>query len=152
MARKNLKKQKTKPITQEQGRRVATNAQKFKAGLTDSFMILMPIMYIVFYFVMDGRDGFAQHKLDGWFYIFLPMIVIRILFFYFKAQTMGYRAYDIELVDGLTLEKASLFSIIFREFSSILSILTVFGFLMMFFRKDKKALHDILSNTAVVQK
>lgn len=152
MARKNFKKQKTKPITQEQGRRVATNAQKFKAGLTDSFMILMPIMYVVFYFVMDGRDGFAQHKLDGWFYILLPMIVIRILFFYFNSQTMGYRAYDIELVDGLTLEKASLFSIIFREFSSILSILTVFGFLMMFFRKDKKALHDILSNTAVVQK
>ncbi|TQV64451.1 MAG: RDD family protein [Sulfurovum sp.] len=152
MARKNLKKQKNSSIKQEQGRRVATNAQKFKAGLTDSFMILMPIMYIVFYFVMDGRDGFAQHQLNGWFYIFLPMIVIRILFFYFNSQTMGYRAYDIELVDGLTLEKASLFSIIFREFSSILSILTVFGFLMMFFRKDKKALHDILSNTAVVQK
>jgi len=109
-------------------------------------------MYIVFYFVMDGRDGFAQHKLDGWFYILLPMIVIRILFFYFNSQTMGYRAYDIELVDGLTLERATLFSIIFREFSSILSVLTVFGFLMMFFRKDKKALHDILSNTAVVQK
>jgi len=66
VARKNLKKQKNSSIKQEQGRRVATNAQKFKAGLTDSFMILMPIMYIVFYFVMDGEmDLHNINLMDG---------------------------------------------------------------------------------------
>jgi len=156
VAKNNFKKSKAQTqkekLKQEEGRRVATNAQKFKAGLTDSFMILMPLMYIVFYFIMDGRDQFSEHKLQGWLYIFIPMLIIRILFFYFKSQTMGYRAYDIELVDGFSLEQPSLLSIIFRELSSILSVLSVFGILMMFLRKDKKALHDILSNTAVVQK
>ena len=44
----------------------ATNFQKTKAAITDSFMLLMPIMYIVFYLVMGGREGFAEDKLMGW--------------------------------------------------------------------------------------
>lgn len=129
----------------------ANNKQKTKAALTDSFMLLMPIMYIVFYLVMGSREEFAEDKLIGWLYILLPFIIVQTLFMYFgNGQTPGYRAYDIRVVDSKTFQKAPLFSLIFRNLAMLLSLLTVIGWLMMFFRKDKKGLHDLLSQTAVI--
>jgi uncharacterized RDD family membrane protein YckC len=114
-------------------------------------MLLMPIMYIVFYLVMGGRDGFAENKLIGWLYILIPLITVQTLFMYFgNAQTPGYRNYRLKVIDIHTLEKPPLFSIIFRNIAMVLSIVTVVGWLMMFFRKDNRGLHDFLSNTAVI--
>jgi len=129
----------------------ATNFQKVKAALTDTFMLLMPIMYIVFYLVMDGREDFAQHRLMGWIYILVPFIIIQSLFMYYgDGQTPGYKNYNLKVVDINTHKKPPFFSIVFRNLAMLLSIATIFGWLMMFFRKDKRGLHDILSNTAVI--
>ena len=129
----------------------APNKIKSKAAITDSFMLLMPIMYAVFYIVMGGREGFAEEKLIGWIYILIPFLTVQTLFMYFgNGQTPGYRNYEIKVVDINTLEKAPLFSIIFRNLAMFLALLTVVGWLMMFFRKDNRGLHDLLSNTAVV--
>ncbi len=129
----------------------ATAGSKIKAFLTDAFMLVMPIMYVVFYLVMDGREDFAANKLEGWLYILYPLIIIQTLFFYFTGQTPGYRAYDIMLIDEHTQKKPNLFIIIFRNLSAILSLFT-FAWILMFFRKDSKTLHDLLSATAVVYK
>jgi uncharacterized RDD family membrane protein YckC len=125
---------------------------KIKAFLTDAFMLLMPIMYVVFYLVMDGREGFAEHKMLGWFYILLPLVIVQTIFMYFTGQTPGYRAYNITLIDENSKEKPSLFIIIFRNLAAILSFFTLIGWALMFFRKDNKTLHDLLSATAVVNK
>ncbi|MCW8822148.1 MAG: RDD family protein [Sulfurovum sp.] len=125
---------------------------RIKAFLTDAFMLLMPIMYIVFYLVMDGREDFAEHKLLGWFYILLPLVIVQTLFMYKTGQTPGYRAYNITLIDENTKEKPSLFVIFFRNLVAILSLFTLLGWAIMFFRKDNKTLHDLLSATAVVNK
>jgi len=125
---------------------------KIKAFLTDAFMLLMPIMYVVFYLVMDGREDFAEHKLLGWFYILLPLIIVQTLFMYKTGQTPGYRAYHITLIDEQTKKKPSLFIIVFRNLAAILSLFTFLGWALMFFRKDNKTLHDLLSATAVVNK
>jgi uncharacterized RDD family membrane protein YckC len=125
---------------------------KIKAFLTDAFMLLMPIMYIVFYLVMDGREDFAEHKLLGWFYILLPLIIVQTLFMYKTGQTPGYRAYNITLIDEHTKKKPTLFIILFRNLAAILSLFTFLGWALMFFRKDNKTLHDLLSATAVVNK
>lgn len=130
----------------------ATARLKIKAFLTDAFMLLMPIMYVVFYLVMDGREGFAEHKLLGWIYILLPLVIVQTLFMYFTGQTPGYRAYNITLIDENTKKKPSLFVIIFRNLAAILSLFTLLGWALMFFRKDRKTLHDLLSATAVVNK
>ena len=115
-------------------------------------MLLMPIMYVVFYLVMGSREEFAEDKLIGWLYILLPLITVQTLFMYFgKGQTPGYRAYDLRVVDSKTFQQPPLFSIIFRNFAMILSLLTLVGWLMMFIRKDKKGLHDLLSQTTVIQ-
>ncbi len=115
-------------------------------------MLLMPIMYVVFYLVMGGREGFAEHKMAGWLYILIPLIIVQTIFLYKTGQTPGYRAYNITLIDENTKKKPSLFIIIFRSLASILSFFTIIGWALMFFRKDKKNLHDLLSATAVVNK
>lgn len=156
---RNIKQGKTTPHTSPQASskkhpntpKFASNKQKIKAALTDSFMLLMPIMYIVFYLVMDGREGFAQDKLMGWVYILVPLITVQTLFMYWGGgQTPGYRAYELRVVDSQTYTQAPLFSLIFRNFAMLLSLATLVGWLMMFVRRDKKGLHDLLSQTAVI--
>ena len=70
--------------------------------------------------------------------------------YYGDGQTPGYKNYKLKVVDIHTHQKPPLFSIIFRNIAMVLSIATIFGWLMMFFRKDKRGLHDLLSNTAVI--
>ena len=140
-------KKKAKPL-----RDYATAGMKIKAFLTDAFMLVMPIMYVVFYLVMDGREGFAAHKLLGWVYILVPLVIVQTLFLFKTGQTPGYRAYNLSLIDENSGQKPSLFIILFRNLSAILSLFTFFGWIMMFFRKDHKTLHDLLSATATVVK
>lgn len=130
----------------------ASSGLKIKAFLTDAFMLLMPIMYIVFYLIMDGREGFAQEKVAGWIYILTPLITVQTLFFYYSGQTPGYRAYHITLIDEKSKKRPTLFIIFCRTLAAVLSFLTFFGWLVMFFRKDHKTLHDLLCATAVVNK
>lgn len=125
---------------------------KIKAFLTDAFMLLMPIMYTVFYLVMGGREGFAEDMLMGWIYILVPLILVQTIFMHLTGQTPGYRAYNITLIDENTKEKPSLFIILFRNTAAVLSLFTLIGWALMFFRKDNKTLHDLLSATAIVNK
>ena len=125
---------------------------KVKAFLTDSFMLVMPLMYIVFYLIMGGREGFAEHRAIGWLYILIPLVIVQTIFMIRTGQTPGYRAYNITIIDDTTGKKPSLFIIAFRNLSAILSLFTFFGWIMMFFKKDHKTLHDLLSGTAIVMK
>lgn len=129
----------------------ATAGLKIKAFLTDAFMLLMPIIYIVFYLVMDGREDFAAHKVLGWFYILIPLVLLQSAFMYVSGQTPGYRAYHITLIDEKTQSNPSLPVILFRNTAAILSFATLVGWILMFLRKDSKTLHDLLSKTAVIQ-
>lgn len=144
--------EKKKPKTEDDHSNYAPVALKIKAFLTDAFMLVMPIMYVVFYLVMDGREGFAQEKVLGWVYILVPLIIVQTIFMSFTGQTPGYRAYNITLIDEQTKEKPSFFIILFRNASAVLSLFTILGWALMFFRKDNKTLHDLLSATAVVNK
>ena len=141
---------KVKPETVNEN--YASAGMKIKAFLTDAFMLLMPIMYVVFYLIMEGREGFAEHKLLGWFYILIPLVIVQTIFMVKTGQTPGYRAYNITLIDEHTKEKPSLFIILFRNLAAVLSFFTILGWMLMFFRKDNKTLHDLLSATAVINK
>ncbi|BAF70980.1 RDD family protein [Sulfurovum sp. NBC37-1] len=161
MAKKRFRDVKQGKVAQENDHRkssqklkrdYASKGSKLKAFLTDAFMLVMPLMYIVFYLVMGGREGFAEHKALGWLYILVPLVIVQTAFMYKTGQTPGYRAYDLTLIDESTGEKPSLFIIFFRNAAAILSFFTIFGWVMMFFRKDSKTLHDLLSNTAVINK
>ncbi len=141
-----------KEISSVNKRDYASTGSKIKAFLTDTFMLVMPIMYIVFYLIMGGREGFAEHKVLGWVYILVPLVIVQTIFMFKTGQTPGYRAYSLTLIDDSTGEKPSLFVILFRNLCAVLSLFTLFGWVMMFFRKDSKTLHDLLSRTAVIYK
>jgi len=128
----------------------ATAKSKIKAYLTDSFMLTMPIMYSVIYLFMGGREAFAEDKFLGWLYILVPLVIVQTLFMIKTAQTPGYRAYNLKIIDETTGEKPTPFIILFRNSCAVLSFFSFAGWTMMFFRKDAKTLHDLLSNTAVI--
>ncbi len=154
---RNIKQGKKSDVAEEKTSHVlkrdyASTGYKIKAFLTDSFMLVMPIMYIVFYFIMGGRDGFSEHKALGWLYILIPLVIVQTIFMFKSGQTPGYRAYKLTLIDDITGERPSLFITFFRNLCAVLSLFTLFGWVMMFFRKDSKTLHDLLSRTAVIYK
>lgn len=128
----------------------ASIGSKVKAFITDLFMLLMPIMYVVAYFVMGGLQGFSEHMMEGWIYILIPNFIVVFLFFWRSAQTPGCRAYTIKLVDSTTREKAHPLAIALRYYFELISIITVLGLVMAFFRKDRKCLHDLLSGTVLI--
>jgi len=131
--------------------KIPTKKDFFKAFITDTFMLLMPIMYIVFYLVMGSREGFAEHKLEGWILILIPYYIIVIIFLAKASQTPGMRAYNLVLVDSTTYKKPSLIQIIFREFFTFFDFI-LFGWILMFFRKDHKMPHELLSGTMLIVK
>jgi len=45
---------------------IAPPVNRVKAFITDTFMLLMPLLYVVFYLVMGSREEFAEHMLAGW--------------------------------------------------------------------------------------
>jgi len=129
----------------------AKNSVKAKAFLTDTFMIFMPIFYFVIYVVFDNLKDAGEHKLEAWGYTLIPFLIIQTIFmFKDEGKTAGLRSQNLKVIDMNTLDKPSLFSIIFRNFSLLLTLLTLFGWIIMFFRKDHRGLHDLLSNTCVV--
>jgi len=129
----------------------AKNGVKAKAFLTDIFMLFMPIFYFVIYVIFDNLQNAGEHKLEAWSYTLVPFLIILTIFMYKdEGRTPGLRSQSLKVIEVDTLAKPSLFSIIFRNFALLLSILTVFGWVMMFFRKDKRGLHDLLSNTSVI--
>jgi uncharacterized RDD family membrane protein YckC len=129
----------------------AKNSVKAKAFLTDTFMIFMPLFYFVIYVVFDSLKDAGEHKLEAWGYTLITFLTIQTIFmFKDEGKTPGLRSQSLKVIDFTTLDKPSLFSIIFRNFAFILSILTFFGWVMMFFREDHRGLHDLLSNTCVI--
>ncbi len=128
----------------------ASIGNKTKAFITDLFMLLMPIMYIVVYLVMGGLQGFSEHLMKGWIYILLPNFIITFLFFWRTSQTPGCRAYGIKLVDSRSGGEAHPLALALRYYFELISIITVAGLLMAYFRKDHKCLHDLLSGTVLV--
>ena len=129
----------------------ATTGVKAKAFLTDVFMLLMPILYISIYVIFDGLEDVALHRLEAWAYAMIPFLLILTLFMLKdEGRTPGARAQGLKVIEFHTLNKPSLFSIVFRNFTLLFSLFIPIFWLIPFFRKDKRMLHDFLSATCVI--
>jgi len=126
---------------------VGSITDRLKAFIVDSFMITMPILYLIFYFVLGTREAFSNDLAYGWTLVTIPHFIIITLFLNIKSQTPGYKAYELELVDVKTGSKPNILLIMFRYFLIPISIISIFGLLLVYFRKDKRTLHDLLSGT-----
>jgi len=74
------------------------------------------------------------------------------LFFSIKAQTPGYKAQEIYLINLQTGKKLGLFHAILRQICFAFAGFSIIGLCLCFFRKDKLNLHDIITHSAAVQK
>ena len=122
---------------------------RIKAFITDMFMLLMPIMYLVFYVVMGSREEFAQDKMHGWLYIIIPNMIAVVSFWYFKAQTPGMKAYEISIIDSKTAQKPIVIKLFARYFFTFIAIFIPILWLIPYFNKKKKTFQDYLSGTCI---
>jgi len=145
-------KQKTKTKKREKVQvTYASYPDKIKALITDVFMIYAPILYFIAYIVMDGKDAFQSSQLAPLIAVMLYGLIYAILLSKF-GQTPGKKAYDIEVVDDKTYKNLSFIRAFIRFVAFLFSATILFGLLTPLFRKDKKALHDILCNTVEISK
>jgi uncharacterized RDD family membrane protein YckC len=121
---------------------------RIKALIVDLFMIYMPIMYIMTYGFLDGKDDLAASTLA-------PLIATLVYGFIYSiflsktGQTPGKKAYDIQVVDAKTHQNIVIFRAFFRFITFLFTVTTVLGLFLPFIRKDKRTLHDILAGTIV---
>ena len=123
---------------------------RFKAFVTDMFMIMMPIMYITTYLIMDGANSFKGSDMAHWITMLIYGIVT-VIFWVRTGQTPGFKAYDLRLIDDKTKKPVGYGLAIARYMMFIISAVTIIGSLLPFFRKDKKTFQDVIMQTSVVR-
>ena len=127
----------------------ATIPDRIKAFITDMFMIYVPILYIITYVVLGGKDEFQASDIAPFVGVLLYGIIY-VVFLYKSGQTPGKRAYTMRVVDAKTHEKISLNQAILRFIGFLLSATILIGLIFPFYRKDKRSLHDLIANTVVL--
>ncbi|RDU61401.1 RDD family protein [Helicobacter sp. MIT 14-3879] len=146
---------------------------RLKAFITDMFLINMPLLYIVTYVILDGKEDFLNNQiaiaLCGGIYC-----LILFLFLWIAGQTPGFRYAEIMLVSldshqkqKLSQEKKSHVNTNSTESHSPskpkawqafvfivvwLIELSMFLWIIYFLRKDKRSLHEIASDTKIIYK
>ena len=133
---------------------------------TDIFMIGIPISLITMslfgYDQMHSAGGLdvlmhdpkAQTNPPNPIASIIQMSLFLITYVWFwhqSGQTPGKKLARIRVVDASTLHNAPYWKLILRFIGYFLSFITLVGFFVGLFRKDKRALHDLISGTAVIR-
>ena len=146
---------------------------RFIASFLDTLFLALPVGIVVYF--LSGGEWFDfatywqniqlamtgnPHALEtqpqtsfGWELVFeMSVLVVTILFWEkWGGTTPGKRFVGIKIVDAKTYDEISNKQAITRSLGYIPSTLLFgIGFLMVLFRKDKRALHDLLADTIVV--
>jgi len=129
--------------------RYASYPDKIKALITDMFMIYAPILYLIAYVILGGKDEFQSSQWGPLLGVTLYGFIYAILIAKF-GQTPGKKAYEIKVVDDKTYKNISFFRALLRFIAFLFSATILLGLLTPFYRKDKKALHDIICSTSEI--
>jgi uncharacterized RDD family membrane protein YckC len=147
---------------------------RFIASFVDTLFLALPIA-IVIYFLSDGNwfdfsqyqqniqyamSGNAQKALANqpqmsfkWELLFEVSVLLITMIFWrrWRGATPGKKFANIKIVDAKTFKDIDNKQAVTRSFGYIISTLTLLiGFFMVAFRKDKRGLHDLLADTAVI--
>jgi len=156
----------TSPLSQKQKVLYASFWSRGLGFITDIFMIGLPItlvsMALFGYDQMHtatGLDVIAQNdqaKLNppnpyaSIMQVSL-FLISYVVFWKRTGQTPGKKMAHIKVVDASTFENAPYYKLVLRFFGYFLSLITIIGFFTGLLRRDKRALHDLLSGTAVIR-
>ena len=143
------------------------------ASILDTFILALPLMIFVAIIsggeymdlsamqeaMMQAQSGNVQALQHSpktsmqWEIVFELLMAAVIIVFWkrWMGATPGKKIMGITVVDAKTLSLMSNQQAITRYIGYLASILPLgFGFFIVAFRKDKRALHDLLANTAVI--
>ena len=147
---KQQSKQKTTQVKENLKIKYANSIDKIKAFITDMFMIYAPILYIITYLVMGGKEEFQESQLAPLIGVALYGFIYAFLISKF-GQTPGKKAYTIKVVDEKTLENISFLRALWRFVMFLFSATILLGLFTGMYRKDKKSLHDIICHTIEIE-
>ena len=145
---------------------------RFIASFLDTLFLALPIG-VVIYFLSDGNwFDFAQYQQNlqmamagnphalntqpqtsfRWEIIFEISVLVATIIFWekWRGATPGKKFVHIKIVDAKSFKDITNKQAITRSLGYIPSMFFFIGFLMVAFRKDKRALHDLLAGTAVI--
>jgi len=127
----------------------ATYPDRIKALITDMFMIYIPILFLITYAVLNGKDD-LQNSAFGPFIATTMYGLVYAMFLAKLGQTPGKKAYTMKVVDSKTYENIGFFRAFFRFFAFLFTASTLLGLFLPLYRTDNRALHDILAGTVIV--
>jgi uncharacterized RDD family membrane protein YckC len=127
----------------------ARYVDRIKALITDLFMIYAPILYTITYVIMNGKDDFQSSQLAPLAGVLLYGIIYALLLSR-SAQTPGKKAYEMKVVDIKTGQNLSFFRAFYRFIAFLFSATILLGLFVPFYRKDNRALHDLIAGSVVV--
>lgn len=122
---------------------------RVKAFILDIFFIAMPFFVIMM--VSFSSKDITDEKKNLITLIWIFYGIITSILYAKKAQTPGYKACEIYLIDLRDGKKPTFLQAIFRYAVFIVSAAFLIGIVLCFFRKDKLNLHDIISKTAPIK-
>lgn len=147
---------------------------RFIASFVDTIVLALPVGAVI-YFLSDGNwfdfsqyqqnmqaamAGNAQLALTNspttsmkWELLFeFAVLVVTVIFWRrWRGATPGKHFVHIKIVDAKTFEDIDNKQAITRSIGYIVSTIPfLLGFIMVAFRKDKRALHDLLAGTVVI--
>ncbi|WP_304545709.1 RDD family protein [Sulfurimonas microaerophilic] len=149
---RDLKKQKKNQQNKQEKKQLnyAKYSDKVKALIVDMFMIYAPILYFIAYVVIGSKEEFQASQLAPFIAVSIYGVIYAVLVAKF-GQTPGKRAYLIKVVDDKTHENISFFRAVCRFVMFLFSATILLGLLTPFYRKDRKALHDIVCGTIEIE-
>ena len=114
----------------------------------DSFMIVLPVnALLAIYF--NGFDAFRQN--DN-LLLMIQLTILSLLFTLLAGsiRTPGKKAMGLRIIKIKDKTNIGYTQGFLRFVLYVLSFISIFGFLLAAFRKDKRALHDLILGTCVV--
>jgi uncharacterized RDD family membrane protein YckC len=125
---------------------------RFLAIMMDTFMIITPIGVIIG--IVFGYETLKDPDNNVWAGVIQILLysIVTLSMWYKFDQTPGKKALHLYIVNAKTFKKPSLFMYIIHFIGYFLAMISIIGFLIGIFRKDKRALHDLLSGTCVIIK
>lgn len=148
--KKQVKSNKDKRANLQESSLYVSVPDRIKAFITDMFMIYVPILYLLTYVVLDGKDDFQASNWAPFIAVSLYGVISSFLLYKF-GQTPGNKAYTMKVVDMATHENITFFQALLRFVGFLVGATFLVGFIVPFYRKDRRSLHDIIAKTVVIK-
>ncbi len=78
-------------------------------------------------------------------------MLVTLVLWHKSGQTPGKKLAKIRVVDARRLKRAPYWKLLLRFIGYFLSLITLVGFFIPLMRKDHRALHDLISDTCVIE-